>query len=827
MDKNRESIHTQQEGTLIEMGRKELIAHFMTTLRQNKISNWTYDIKRHAIILQPYSFYAFEHTEKNEILNIPESQIEAGLCHPADEDILRRLYKRMDEGERHVEEKLRFLDSRRKEYRWKKCVYTVIEDEEGNASYAVGSAVDITQQIEARKKYEAAIEYQKYTHTENLILSGHSSLTENRILELRDYSHANLLQRFGDKREAFFLGLESMVLDKEKKEEFHSIFSIESVLRNLELGIYKAELTCEIRLNEESSKLVWVLFHLDVVNVPQTGIIESFLTVHDVTEAHMQEQLVKTVVELDYEYIMVVNIAAGTYRLYTASSAQSMATTPTEGDYDKEIRKYADQFVMPEDWKQAYEEMRIEYIQEKLKNHKVYMAQAKVVKEDGSVSYQRVKCSYLDEEHTSILITRTDITDIMENEEEKRMQLAKALELTEQATQAKTSFLSRISHDIRTPMNTIIGMSALARDEIHNPAAIEDYLHKIDIAGKFLLGLVNDCLDLEKIESNRMTLRVERYTYSDFLNAISTMFIPLCKAKNISFEIKQSGSPFDVIVDHVRFEQIFFNLLSNSVKYTPEGGTILFQFTYKKLHGNMLSCDFEVRDNGIGMSEEFQRKMFDPFEQESNLVVAQSQGSGLGLSIVKNIVDMMGGTIAVSSQEGKGTSTVIHLELQIADGEAADKEEKDEFLPEDILLGRRILLFEDHPLNTEIATKLLKKKGVLVISAENGKEGVDIFSNTGEYYFDAILMDIRMPVMGGYEATANIRALDRGDAKTIPIIAMTANAYEEDVKRCLDAGMNTHLSKPIEPELLYSTLAKHIMKAEDKKTTKDVRGGLQ
>ncbi|MDD3404187.1 MAG: ATP-binding protein [Hespellia sp.] len=811
MEEEKRNLQKTQQNLNQEI--QGMIQHFQTTLRQNNISNWTYDITRHVIILNPYTYYAFERTEKNEILNIPESQIAAGLCHPNDIEILRRLYRRLDQGEKHVEENLRFLDSRLKIFRWKKCVYTVIENQDGSTSLAVGSAADITEQMEVKKKYEAAVEYRKRTQTDNLLFSGHCSITENRIFEMSDFSGVHLIRKFGSSRDEFFRGLESLILDQAKKKEFHSMFMNESAARNFELGISKSEISCEISLDEKKKKRVWVMIHLEVAKAPETNDIEGFITAFDVTEAHMQEQMIKTVVELDYDYAMIVDIEKGTYRLNSASTVRSMAATPVKGDYDKEIQKYARKFARPEDYKIAYDEMRIPFVQEQLKTQPVYSFKVRLINEDGSILHKRMKFSYLDKEHTQILVTRVDITDIIESEEKKREELTQALKLTEQAAQAKTSFLARMSHDIRTPMNTIIGMSALARDEIHNPEAIDDYLHKIDTAGKFLLGLVNDCLDLEKIENNRMTLKEERYSYQDFLNAIRTMFIPLCEAKHINLIIKDSGIAVDIIADRVRFEQIFFNLLSNSVKYTPEKGTIVFRTLHSVIHENIISCDFEVRDNGIGMSREFQRKMFEPFEQESNEIVTQSQGSGLGLSIVKNIVEMMGGTIEIYSEEGKGTSTVIHLDLKMAGDELQPKEHMEQADAFGNLQGKRILLFEDHPLNTEIATKLLQKKGMIVKCAENGKEGLEIFRTAEEYYFDAILMDIRMPVMDGYETTRCIRALPRADVQTIPIIAMTANAYEDDVRKCLTAGMDTHLSKPIDPQLLYRTLAKFLKKA--------------
>ena len=365
-------------------------------------------------------------------------------------------------------------------------------------------------------------------------------------------------------------------------------------------------------------------------------------------------------------------------------------------------------------------------------------------------------------------------------------------------------------HDLRTPMNAIIGLTALAKDEVTDAKAIDEYLDKINSAGKFLLGLVNDCLDIEKISSGKMELHPQPYPYEEFRNSIHTMFVPLCKQKNITFLYDENKTHDSILVDKVRFEQIFFNLLSNAVKFTPEGGKVECIILNQMIEEGTVSCDFIVRDNGCGMSQEFQKHMFIPFEQEQNENSMQSQGTGLGLSIVKSIVDMMGGTITIQSRRGEGTEVKIHLDIPIA----PRMEQSVNTLhnsKNNNLRGIHVLLVEDHPLNREIAKKLLEKREMVVTCAENGQEAFMIFNNSEVYYYQVVLMDIRMPVMNGLESTEAIRKSDREDAGTIPIIAMTANAFEEDVEITRLAGMNAHLSKPIEPQKLYETLEKSIL----------------
>ncbi|MEG0640530.1 MAG: transporter substrate-binding domain-containing protein [Clostridia bacterium] len=381
-----------------------------------------------------------------------------------------------------------------------------------------------------------------------------------------------------------------------------------------------------------------------------------------------------------------------------------------------------------------------------------------------------------------------------------------------EANAAKSEFLSRMSHDIRTPMNAIIGMTALAKEEIDHPEQMRAYLGDISTASEFLLGLVNDCLDLVKIESNKLELHPEPYPYNDFLRALHAMFHSLCEQKDICFECGAGVDDLVFEVDKLRFHQVFFNLLSNAVKFTPSGGKITYAMQVLNVQENAMSCDFTVADNGIGISDAFQNHLFTPFSQEQSDQLLQTQGTGLGLAIVKNIVELMGGSIQLKSKQGEGTQITIHLQLRLAaKGEEPSHSHNADAVAYDIA-GKRILLVEDHPLNAEIARKLLEKQGAVMTLATNGQRGLEAFKESMPHAFDAILMDIRMPIMNGLEATKAIRALKRPDAATVPIIAMTANAYDDDMHQALDAGMNDFLTKPINPEKLYQALAGCIQK---------------
>jgi len=407
-------------------------------------------------------------------------------------------------------------------------------------------------------------------------------------------------------------------------------------------------------------------------------------------------------------------------------------------------------------------------------------------------------------------------------DEEKKKEIAAqkalqdALEEATRANAAKTDFLSRMSHDIRTPLNGIVGMTYLAREE-KNPQTTEDYLQKIDTSSKFLLGLINDVLDMAKVESNKVVLHPAPYTYEEFESYIDSVIRPLCEEKSIHFSVHIAmAEGYLPLQDKLRINQVIFNLLSNAVKFTPEGGKVSYSCLFSKMPSeNKLWMHAEVSDTGIGMSEAFQKVLFTPFSQEGRSDTANNRGTGLGLAICKKMVDLMGGTITVKSQLGKGTTFIVEAPFEaVPIVKEAPKGPIKEAPTSSFLAGKRILVFEDHPLNQEIARRLLEDKGMVVDLAENGLRGLTLFKLSPLNLYDAILMDIRMPIMDGYEATRALRQLPREDATWIPIIAMTADAFQDDVNKSLAVGMNAHLAKPIDPKLLYATLEKEIAERE-------------
>ena len=408
-------------------------------------------------------------------------------------------------------------------------------------------------------------------------------------------------------------------------------------------------------------------------------------------------------------------------------------------------------------------------------------------------------------------------TQAMKEMEESNKKLKKAKDITtealqtaENANKAKTDFLSNMSHDIRTPMNAIIGMTSLIRHDAGNKAKVIEYADKIDISSQHLLGIINAILDMSKIEAGKTVFKYTDFSMPDLIEELNTIFQPQIAERNQTLMVIKENIRHEwVNGDQVHLMQIFSNLLSNAVKYTQEGGKIQFLVEECETKSSVYAkYRFLVSDNGMGMSADFKETIFDPFTRAEGSVTNKIQGTGLGMAITRNLVEAMGGTIDVESELGQGSCFEVLIDLRIAEDRSVSstvQEEKNE-QNDNIFQGMRFLCAEDNELNAEILTELLKIEGAECTICENGEEILKTFEKSAPGDYDMILMDVQMPVMNGYEATKAIRRSSHELAKKIPIIAMTANAFSEDIQHSLAAGMNAHVSKPVEMRVLEKTI---------------------
>ena len=415
----------------------------------------------------------------------------------------------------------------------------------------------------------------------------------------------------------------------------------------------------------------------------------------------------------------------------------------------------------------------------------------------------------------TVLVANRDVTEEKEREIEQDKNLRNALAVAEHANRAKTAFLNNMSHDIRTPMNAVIGFTALATTHIDNKELVLDYLKKIHTSGEHLLSLINDILDMSRIESGSVQIEYTTVHLPDILQDLRTIIAGSVYSKKQKLHIDiQNVCHEDIITDKLRLMQVLLNIIGNAVKFTPMGGMICVCVSEQPCKKDgYATVVFRVKDNGIGMSPEFQKHVFDSFAREHTVTENGIGGTGLGMAITKNIVDMMGGTIRVESEVGKGTEFTVMLACEISELNPEQKEaiknKKQENRTESrrSYKGKKILLVEDNELNREIATAIMQEIGLDVDIAEDGTDAVNIMSSAEGRSYDLIFMDIQMPKMDGYTATREIRTLKDPKCANIPIVAMTANAFEEDREKAIRAGMNGHIAKPISTEVILEKLS--------------------
>lgn len=680
-------------------------------------------------------------------------------------------------------------------------------DQEG-VEYAYVVYTDITaiktEEEMARRSFREADAYLESV-SDDYLVTMRIDLTDDRIESIqgtnpittgdKDLSYDSLLAT----------RLRAVLPRPEDRLAFERTLSRQVLTEAFESG--RRNVTLDFRyLPEPGSRPIWARETSSLMRNPETGHVVSFSTIESIDDEVVSQQIVERLMSSDEcDFIAIIDTRRRTidFKFIAENLATPMASRNMP--YDECARHNAENYVVESDRPSSLLATSIETIERRLGDESTYSYALNLRGIDGTLRHKLLRYSYLDRHDGLVLAVRTDVTETFAKEQADRERLQKALSEAEQANLAKTSFLSRMSHDIRTPMNGIIGMTGLALDEEVTPQ-VRDYLEKIDASGKFLLSLVNDILDISKAESGKLELHSEHYSYAEFREYVVSLFEPLCAEKGITFTMIDPPEPHTIIQDKLRLNQVFFNLLSNAVKFTPRGGRVTFVVASMPPTGRQVTTLFTVRDTGIGMSPEFLQHLFEPFSQEYTQIntTRRGSGTGLGLSIVKDIIDLMGGTIQVKSTPGHGTSFRVTITSELVpDIEMPPSPEETSPIT---LAGKHFLVAEDNAINAEIEMRILEKQGASVTVAANGERALRQFAASDQYQFDGVLMDVRMPVMDGLEATRRIRALNRPDAKTVPIIAVTADAFVADVERCHEAGMDGHVAKPVTPESIVIAL---------------------
>lgn len=534
----------------------------------------------------------------------------------------------------------------------------------------------------------------------------------------------------------------------------------------------------------------------------------------DITDYVREQRALLNTLAYTFEQLSIINLVTKEFTMYTRKSVLQNLSPYKCADFNRALHKLSLPYTKLAADETAAEKFSLPVILSRLaEKPQGYEFTLPYLANDGSEKNKQINVLWGDEGHHMICLVRCDVTDIISAEKNSRSVLQNALDMAQEANRAKTDFLSAMSHDIRTPMNAIIGMTDLALDDLDNRQHLSEYLDIIKSSSSHLLTLINDILDMSRIEKGKLKLARTSFNLSVEIDRFCSRYQLLMDKNSLNFLHNAELLHCNCIGDTAQLQRIWDNLVSNACKFTPPGGTVTFSACELPSDNERLGWyKFTISDTGIDIDSESLQHLFDPFFRSSDVISKHIEGSGLGLAIVKNIVDYKGGTISVTSRQGEGTTFTVTLPLHF-DTAAEHPVEKPThtFGSADFdFSGKSLLLAEDHPINQKVAELILEKTGAAVTIVENGLQCTELFTGSAKGSFDAILMDIQMPVMNGYEAAQAIRSSTHPQSATIPIIAMTANAFAEDIKNALSAGMNAHIAKPIDPQKLYETLAAYI-----------------
>ena len=749
------------------------------------------------------------HSKLTDLTELDFSTMLTARIHPQDLEMVQLRLQELFSTDKTVNFTYRSLDESLGQYFWLTCMaHSQLQPGGSRLAYAIYT--DATVQKEEEARFEQRMR-QLWLDDETNILVFHLNLTQNTYNILKALPSEVLDLRPARTAEDFIEQCINTMTDEPDRKKARQNISRVKLIETFKEGREIPPHRFRFQLPDGTQRWAEAVFKTELN--PASGDYETLGHTRDITEGVEEENIIRYL-SLDYfDFIAVINRKDGSIHFNKFKESIQVTIPRFSNNYDEDVAQAIKMTVPLEDQAQAWENSKLSTIVQVLEHKPVHLFSCTLNGPHDTMLRKEFRYAYIDPDRQNILLTRTDITEVFEQQQKQLQLLQQALKTAEKANQSKSEFLSRVSHDIRTPMNIISGMTDFAFQDLDDRDRLRQDLEKIKTANTFLLSLINDILDLAKIDSGSMDLHPEPYDYHEFMSNIRNLFEPLCQQKEQQLILHEDSQSAMVYVDKVRINQIVLNLISNAIKYTPTGGQIDFWAGARVYKPGQAAVHFIIRDSGVGMSKTFQEKMFDPFSQEllPKQIRLNAYGTGLGLAIVKKLVSLMGGTIDVDSKVGSGTTITVLMDLPEAkpeDFEASNclYQLHEESLREQFS-GQRILLAEDHPMNAEITTRLLNSAGLEVTLAVNGWETVQTFDQAPEGTFTAILMDIQMPVMNGYEASLAIRALNRPDAATVPILALTANAFAEDVEKAKAAGMNGHLSKPINKRQLLATLA--------------------
>lgn len=698
-------------------------------------------------------------------------------------------------------------------------VKTITGEWDGRPAF-VEYAVDVTPSRRAQQSFEAQMQtlLRSIPEAQGIM---HFDLTEDRCITVNGAASNNLKSVQSQVPVNTTLAqVFSFIPEKDEQEQTFAQFNREALIGAYESGT--VEQNRDVQSYFDDGSIRWARLTARVMQNPATSHLECVLYGMDISEevsrrqaleerAHHHLALFNSLAK-DYLNVFLVHPENDTVNVLKLDGfVTSGLTASSDAVYPYELTygRYIEERVHPEDKQRLYDALRLETVKAELANAPEYIGTYRVV-DNGETHYYQFK--YLAAENNEGLLAGFQNIDATIAQEREQQEILKtALSAAEEASADKSVFLSNMSHDIRTPLNAILGFNELARAHVDDPEMVLRYLDKVAISGKHLLDLVNDVLDMSHIESGRMKQDVAPMDLAALFDELYTITAGNAQAAGIQLFFDTSKvQHFNVVGDELKIKKVLMNILGNAVKFTEPGGKVSFQAEERQLRSSDYAhFVFRISDTGIGMSEEFAAHAFEAFSREREGSDGSVVGTGLGLSIAKSMVDIMDGSISLKSQQGAGSEFVVTLHLKTAEPESAPAQKDGKPASAEytqIMAGKRILLVEDNEFNREIAFEILRNAGFEVDTADDGAVAVDKVSQSAPGAYDVVLMDIQMPNMNGYEATRAIRELPDAARARIPIIAVTANAFSSDRDAALAAGMDGHIAKPIDVDMLIGKM---------------------
>ncbi|WMJ83425.1 ATP-binding protein [Oscillospiraceae bacterium LTW-04] len=785
---------------LLEKNRKQLLyTERQAMLQREKLTFalgrsstrvWEYDIVNRRVTQDT-------HIPDSIFDNVPESIVESGLVHPDDIETYLAMHQRVQNGEPYVSAEIRMRQA--DGYVWNRIEYTTFFDEEERPLRAIGVSNDISAQKAAEKRYRDEVAFRQISGPDTLI-SFCINCTTDTIEDAISYDNRlSWLTRIRSFNKMAARVAET-ITNPQERERMLTELNTATMLERFAAGQTSYHVEYRRDLSRGEKDLHWISCSVNLIHSPTSEEVLGFVYTRDITRRKLLEMLSSSTVLLDYEYVSCLDINTDfIYAVRICSETHAKPVIETENFSERLRRLAAGELNISPEQLSTFSSAAIAKRLEEVTSDSMFL---EAPLPGGRTAHKKVNFTYLNREEKLVLITRSDVTDIYNEEQKKNAMLRRALESAERASRARGDFLAHMSHEIRTPLNGIRGMLDIIKENPDEYLSL--YLDKAIISAKHLTGLINDILDMSKIDSGMMELNEAWMSTNEFVTYIDAIIAPQAEEKGLSFTSHFNWNGCESIyTDGNRLNQICINLLANAVKYTPAGGKVIYSVEALLQVDDLVSLSVTVEDNGIGMSSGFLADAFEPFIQADRSFA--KKGTGLGLAITKRLVELMKGEITAYSVPGAGTRIGFTVTVR---GRRHGKEPDSGQVADGTLAGRHALVADDHRINRLVAEKQLQAAGLSVTSAEDGAQALSLFENSPQGHYDIIFMDIMMPVMDGLTAAQLLRALPREDAKTVQIVAMTANAFNEDIHKSLESGMDFHLSKPFDRDQLRQILRK-------------------